>query len=68
MYLTFKSKHVLIDCHYQALEFLKSKCACLPNYRDFPRKNIIKLGVSSENTEVHFLIKGVIFYEILLFN
>jgi len=29
--------------------FLKSKCACLPNYRHLPRKNINKLGVSSEN-------------------
>jgi len=33
-------------------QFWKSKCACLPNYRNLSRKNIInKLGVSSENEQ-----------------
>jgi len=27
--------------------FWESKCACLPNYRHLPRKNINKLGGSS---------------------
>jgi len=40
---------VVIIKRWTENHFWESKCACLPNYQHLPRKNINKLGVSSEN-------------------